>query len=276
MRTDLSSAFLRAHHKKQGGWAGWASLAGGVLGAMNSGGSGGSTTSSSSPWWGQEPSLHMGYANAQGLLERGHNPQTEAMLRARGMSGSPVTQGANNLAGATLRGDYLNSNPFTEGAVKDAMGMARSQINSQFGGGSNFGSSAHQEWLGRGLMNAALPALNQNYENERGRQFAALSQAPALAGLDYQDINAVQQADFMPWNWLNQYTQNISGLPAGGGSQTTPYFTNPVNSALGGALLGNQLYNSYTKNNQPASNQWADWGNMGSSTPFTQSGFADL
>ena len=209
--------------------------------------------STSEPWSAAQPYLQRGFQEAQGILNQGYPADTQALLRARGLYGSPVTQEARNLAGSTLRGDYLNSNPFTQNAAQDAMGMARSQINSQFGGsgGNNFGSSAHQEWLGRGLVNAAMPYFNQNYENERGRQFAAMSQAPSLAGLDYQDINAVQQADFLPWDFLGRYQNIVGGLNQGGGTTATtqPYFSNSANSFLGGALLGNQLYKSFQ---QPA------------------------
>ena len=251
MRTDLSSAFLRSFHKKQGGWAGWAALAGGVIGAVGSNSaakkaSQAQSTTTNTPWSGVQPYLSRGYSGAEGLLNQGYPQDTQALLRARGLFGSPVTQEAQNLAGSTMRGDYLNSNPFLNDSVSQAMGMAKSQINSQFAG-NNYGSSAHQEWLGKGLMNAALPQLSQNYENERGRQFAALSQAPALAGMDYQNLGAMQQADFMPWDWLQRYQQTIGGLQSGGGTSTTqnPYFTNPANSALGGALLGNQVYNQF-------------------------------
>ena len=247
-------------------WAAVAGAAVGVVGSQLSAKKSGNTTAtqSSDPWSGVQPYLTQGYQQASGLLGQGFNPQTQAALRARGLFGSQVGQEANNLSASTLRGDYLNSNPFTEGAAQDAMGMARSQINSQFGSGSNYGSSAHQEWLGRGLVNAAMPYFNQNYENERGRQFAALSQAPALQGMDYQNLSAQQQADFMPWDWLQKYQQTIGGLNSGGGTTTTqtPYFTNPVNSAMGGALLGNQLYNSYTQNNPSVDSSWL--GAMGS------------
>ena len=228
-------------------WIGAAiGAAGGLL--ANSGSKSQNATSTNTPWSGYQPFINQGLADARGWLNEGYPLDTMAAFRQRGMAGSPVNQEANNLAQSTLRGDYLNSNPFTTGAVNDAMGMAQSRINSQFAG-NNFGSSAHQEWLGRGLMNASLPFLNQNYENERGRQFAALSQAPALQGMDYQNLGALQQADNMPWDYLSRYQNIVSGFP--GGSQTsTPYFTNPVNSAMGGAMLGNQLYSQYQ---QPSS-----------------------
>lgn len=245
-------------------WAAVAGAAVGVVGNQLGSKSGGSTTTTNSPWSGTQPYLTGGYRQAEYLLNQGINPQTQGALSARGM-GSQTDQAAQNLATSTLRGDYLNSNPFTQGAVNDAMGMAKSQINSQFAG-NNYGSSAHQEWLGRGLMNASLPYLNQNYENERGRQFAALSQAPALQGMDYQNIQAQQQADMMPFDLLGRYQQVVGGLPSGGGNTTTPYFTNPVNSALGGAMLGNQLYNSYTNNQQP--NNWGMNSQTASSFPW--------
>ena len=258
-------------------WAAVAGAAVGVVGSQLGSKKSGNTTSvqSNDPWSGAVPFINQGLADARGWLSEGYPLDTMAAFRRRGTFGSPVNQEANNLAQSTLRGDYLNSNPFLNDSVSQAMGMAKSQINSQFAG-NNYGSSAHQEWLGKGLMNAALPMMSQNYENERGRQFAALSQAPALQGMDYQNLGALQQADFMPWDFLQRYQNIVSGTGGGTSSTSSPYFTNPVNSALGGAMLGNQLYNSYTKNNQPASNQWADWGNMGSSTPFTQSGFADF
>lgn len=234
----------------------WAAVAGAAVGVVGNqlGSKGGNTTSaqSNSPWGPVQQYWPGSYELANRAANQGYpaSQQSQAMLRARGLAGTPGLQEANNLNTATLRGDYLNSNPFTQGAVQDAMGMAKSQINSQFSG-NNFGSSAHQEWLGRGLMNASLPYLNQNYENERGRQYASMSQLPALQGLDYQNLQALQQADLMPFDFVNRYQ---STLGSGGGGQSTtqtPYFTNPVNSAVGGALLGNQLYNSYTQNQQP-------------------------
>ena len=225
----------------------WAAVAGAAVGVVGNqlGKKGGTTatTQNSAPWEGSAPYLLKGNARASGMLDQTQFPS------------NMVGQEANNLAASTLRGDYLNSNPFLNDSVSQAMGMARSQINSQFGGGSNYGSSAHQEWLSKGLMNAALPQLSQNYENERGRQFAALSQAPALSGMDYQQA-------FAPWDMLGRY-QDIVGNQGGGSSSTqNPYFTNPVNSAMGGALLGNQLYNSYTKNNPSVDTSWL--GAMGS------------
>lgn len=223
-------------------------IAGGLLSSKGSKQAGTTNTiQSNDPWVGAQPYLSQGFGQASGLLGNQDWRATQDALRLRALVGSPVTDAAQNLATSTIRGDYLRSNPFQNETVQDAMGMARSQINSQFGPFSNYGSSGHQEWLGRGLMNAALPYLSQNYENERGRQYAAMAQAPALAGTDYQDLGALQQADFMPWDFLGRYQGIVSGLNPGGGTTTTsqPYFSNPYSGAIGGAMLANQLYNSY-------------------------------
>jgi len=228
--------------------------AGGAIlgGALSSKGSkAGNTTSTNvnTPWAAAQPHLTNAYQHGLNYLNQGlqyDSPDIQARMRQRALAGSPVTTEAQNLATSTLRGDYLNSNPFQTGAVQDAMNMARSQINNQFGL-NNYGSSGHQEWLGRGLMNAALPYLSQNYENERGRQYAAMAQAPALANVDYQDIGALQQAAMVPWSFLGNYSNIINGIPSAAQSSTmqTPYFTNPFSGAIGGALLANQLYNQY-------------------------------
>jgi len=223
-------------------------ILGGVLSSKGSKQAGTTNTiQQADPWSGAQPYLLRGFGAADNLLGNNSQSLSEAALRLRGLGGSPVTGAAQDLATSTMRGDYLNANPFQSGTVQDAMNMAKTQINSQFGPFGNYGSSGHQEWLGRGLMNASLPYLSQNYENERGRQYAAMSQAPALAGMDYQDIAALQQADFMPWDFLGRYQGIVSGLNPGGGttSTQTPYFSNPYSGAIGGAMLANQLYNSY-------------------------------
>lgn len=184
-------------------------------------------TQTSVPWAAAQPYITRGFSDAQGILDRGYQYDPALVNQSK------------QLGLETMRGDYLNSNPFQTGAIQDAMNMARTQINSQFGG-NNYGSSAHQEWLGRGLMNASLPYLSQNYENERGRQYAAMAQAPALFGLE-------QQQNFLPWDFLGRYQGIVSGLNPGGGttSTQTPYFSNPYSGAIGGAMLANQLYQGY-------------------------------
>jgi hypothetical protein len=183
------------------------------------------------------------------------------MAVARANAGSPLTRAAQNQNLATVRGDYLNlgNNP----AVKSAMDSARTQINSQFKG-DNYGNSAHQEWLNKGLLQAAAPF----YQQERGFQQQAIAQAPALAEQDYADISKIgsvgaaqdarsqaevdaqRQSFNAPWENLFNYQRSIAGSGATGGSTSTsgtqPVFSNPLATGLGLASGGLGLYNGLT------------------------------
>jgi hypothetical protein len=169
------------------------------------------------------------------------------MQGQRAIAGNPLNQAAQNENLKTIQGGYtdLSKNP----AAQDAMGMAKSQINGQFSG-DNYGSSAHQEWLSRGLMQAASPF----YESERQRQQGATALAPTLANQDYMDIGqlgaAGQAQDARaqavvddPWNRIFKYQQAVSGTGGGQSTMQQPYFTNPTASVMGGALGGLGLYN---------------------------------
>lgn len=207
------------------------------------------TIQSNEPWAGVQPYLSDLFGKAQNTFQ-GSNPQSaptlqgQGLLYQRALNGNPLNQAAQQQNLATIRGDYTNlaTNP----AAQNAMDMARSQINSQFRG-DNFGNSAHQEWLGRGLMSAASPF----YEAERQRQQAATAMAPGLANQDYTDPNALialgQQQTQAPWDQLFNYQRAISGQ--GGGTSTTqqPYFNNGLGAlgvgggALGGFLMGGPM-----------------------------------
>jgi hypothetical protein len=146
--------------------------------------------------------------------------------------------------------------------VQNALDQVKTNVNSQFSG-DNYGNSAHQEWLSKGMMNAALPIYAQNYQQERGNQMAAMMGSPTLAATDYadisqlgaagqaqeargqQEIQANQQQFYSPWDVLQRYQQGIAGSSAGGTSTTsqqTPYFTNPMANALGLGVGGLALY----------------------------------
>lgn len=161
--------------------------------------------------------------------------------------------------GKTIGGDYLSpdSNPYLKGAVQTALDAAKRGVSGQFTG-ENFGSSANQEWLGRNLANTALPIYAQNYANERGIQQNAIAQAPgmqmantsqlAAAGSAEQaegqrQITGAQQQFYSPWDMLSRLQGTYAGAPGGTTTTNTPYFTNPMASAIGGGIGGLSLYN---------------------------------
>lgn len=223
--------------------------AAGIGALANRGGSGGNTQSSTSsaPWDSAQPYWRdlFGRANTQSYGSQSPlTTQAQQMQQQRALAGNPLNQAAQSQNLATLNGDYLN--PYTKGAVGDVMDMAKGKINSQFNG-DNFGNSAHQEWLGRGLMSASMPYAQQAYDTERQRQMGASALAPTLANQDYFDINQLgavgqQQQDF-PWQQYQRMQGVLSG--AGGGASTTqqPYFINPIANALGMGVGGLGLYN---------------------------------
>lgn len=214
-------------------------------------GSGKTQKVDNAPWKGAQPHLLDIFSRAGGLSQgSGLAPQSPFTMQAqnltakRALSGSPVTDAAQQGILGTMRGDNLN--PYTTGALGDVMDMAKSKINSQFGG-DNFGNSAHQEWLGRGLMSASMPFAQQAHEAERGRQMQAFGMAPALASQDYTDLGMLGQVGAQqdarsqmeldsPWAQLQRYQQLVSG--AGGSTQSQQLSSNPLGSALGGALGG--------------------------------------
>jgi hypothetical protein len=108
---------------------------------------------------------------------------------------NPITAANSRLTTDTLAGNYLrpDSNPYLRDSVNDALGMAKSQINSQFMG-NNFGGSAHSETLGRSLGTVATNAFRQNYDTERQNQIRQSLIAPQVSASGYQDSAAMQQA----------------------------------------------------------------------------------
>lgn len=216
-------------------------ITGGLLGTKQ-----GSTTSTqtSEPWGKAQPYMTDVFRLGQNLYNKNFTSpfttQAQDLTANRALTGSPLMQNAQSQLGSTISGDYLNpySNPFFGGALNQTMGDVTSKINSQFTG-DNFGSSAHQEWLGRGLTNAALPMLSQFYNTERGNQMNALGMAPTYANQDYADLDRLaavgQQQESDPWNDLFKYQQAISGFGNLGGTTTTtqPYSQNNTANTLG-------------------------------------------
>ena len=228
---------------------GTAILGAGALGAASSllgSKKSGNTTATNAPWGPAQQPLHQNMLEAQGLLNNPNQHLTQGVNAQanRALMGNPLNQAAQGNAMQTLQGDFLgpNSNPYLRDTVNQAMGDARSQINSQFAG-DNYGNSAHQEWLTKGLMNQALPMYNQNYQAERQRQMGAQALAPTLANQDYTDISQLQGAGNARWDQLNRAQQIFQGAGGMGGTQSQPYFTNPAASMMGGALGGMALYN---------------------------------
>lgn len=205
---------------------GGALLGGAALGLLGSKGTKQGTTTTTQnaePWKPVQPYL-------LDLFQRGQAASNTPF------SGPRLAPGATDVMGDTIRGDYLtpNSNPFLANYVNDALGLVKSNFAGQYGGqaGSNLGNSGYQEMLTRTLANTALPIYANAYNSERQNQLNAAQLAPSMDAANMQ----------IPFAPLQAYASLLNGNFGGTTKTQQPYFTNPIASAMGGALGGGMLF----------------------------------
>ena len=240
------------------------------------------TTTVNSPWGPQQPYIEDLYEKAKANYATttpayyprptiaGQSANTLEALKMQGdraRRGSLLTPASNAELQKTISGGYLSAdtNPYIKGAVNSALGDVRTMVGSQFGGGSNYGSSANQEWLQRKGVEAAAPIYAQNYESERGRQMQALGYVPQMSQMEYADIDRLanvgaqeeQRAQSLidadrerfdaerdaPGQRLGQYANIVYGTNPGGTQvQTAPKpYRNRGAGIIGGAAAGFQV-----------------------------------
>ena len=234
---------------------------------------GGTTTTKTEPPDYVKPYAQAYLQQAANVANQGYSPYTGARVadftpdqnlgfgytNQVAQNSFPLADQANRSLSDTINGKYLtaDSNPYLKGAVDQALGGVQSQVNSQFAG-NNYGSTAHEQWLGQNLANTALPIYAQNYQNERNNQLQASMYAPGLVNSNIANLNASgqqQQALNQNLNDLgyNEYQTALgfpyqqlntlgSALQATSGYGTTtgpnPYQTNGLAAGLGGAATG--------------------------------------
>ena len=166
----------------------------------------------------QQPYIEAGLEGAQNLYETPRtfyegstvvpfSGPTQAGLTAmenRATAGSPLVTAAQDLTASTMAGDYLSpdSNPYLKSAMDAAtrpMKEAFTQdvmpgISSAFSSGGRYGSGLQGNMQARaaedyltGLGDVGAKMAYSNYADERARQVAAGTAAPAMAELDYLD-----------------------------------------------------------------------------------------
>jgi len=230
------------------------------------GGGGGTvnTVQNSDPWIGAAPYLSSAFQQAYSANNRqpfSYAPSpytTQAQQMTADMATNPnsLTNQANAALGQTISGANLDpaNNPYFAKSVNDALGQAKSAFAGQYGGaaGGNLGNSGYQEGLARTLGNVATNAYsgqyNQNLQNQQQAAITAPSVAfanpSALSGIGNQQEQQQLAAYNSPWSNL----QNLSGILQGANGYGTtnsqsPYYTNPLASAMGAGLGGLALYN---------------------------------
>jgi hypothetical protein len=196
---------------------------------MAGGGGGSSTQTGIDP--SLKPYVEFGLSEGQKLYQ-GAGPQyyqgqtyvspsaaTQTALQAaqtRAVLGSPIQQSAQQEYLSTIQGKGVN--PFLEGALAGANRQATEAytrgvqgLQSKASSMGRYGSNAMgqqvgqaQDVFGRNLAETAGNLAYQSAEAERGRQMAAVANAPAYAQSDYQDIQRLLTAGQAG----EQYTQN--------------------------------------------------------------------
>lgn len=198
-----------------------------------------------------------------------------AALEQRAQAGSPLLGAAQQQLGQTIGGQFLGGNPFFSGAFQPAAQAAQqafqtgtSNLASQASRAGRYGSGAMAGLQGQlantfaqNLANTAGQLAYQNYAAERAAQERATALAPTMAMADYGDIQSLLgagraregylqqalQSDINRFNYmqnlpqqnLTNYLNMVYGFPAGRSTTTqTPYYTNPLATALGTGLLG--------------------------------------
>jgi len=262
-------------------WAAVAGAAVGVVGSQIGNKQSGSSvsTQSNAPWEGLQPYLQdlmwrsQGASNNQSPL----TAQSQNMIANRATAGSPLTGASSDALLKTIQGDYLDptTNPVwgpMSGRIADAYSTGTAaQTDAAFNraGAYGVGNSAYEETVGRNQQSLgdSLSLLAGNiYNQERGKQMTGIGMAPGIAQADYADadrLGAVGQEQ--TWGPLFNYQKLISGQGGGTSTTSSPLYNNPLNAALGGAMVGNQMFGG---SGGATNNQFGDWGNMGSSTPF--------
>lgn len=201
------------------------------------------------------------------------SPQSELALQmteGAALAGSPLVDQAQNLAGSTLRGDFLNAgNPYFQGALDAASRPVISNIQSQFARGGRSGSGANQDVLARALGDMSSKMAYDNFARERAAQERAIGLVPGLREMDFADARRIASvgaardaeaqarlsADIDRFNFgqnvgrqkLGDYASLVRGGTFGGTTTNiSPQFYNPAANylglGLGAASLGSMLF----------------------------------
>lgn len=195
--------------------------------------SGGATTSStkvSYPKWlkkdimygiGQAKSLYANPATPPSLYV-GMDPSRYEFLT--GAAQTDVTNPSTSEYGKTLRGEYLNNNPYLDQVISRSLNDVQGQVGSQFGGSGRFGGGQWASSLADATLGTSAALRNANYQAERDRMGSYLGMEPTvLAAGEYpgsvleEDRALKQEEAYRQFQWpyekLNQLLGSIYGSP---------------------------------------------------------------
>lgn len=216
---------------------------------------------------GQAGSLYGNLDPQYSNLYAGLNPFQQQGINELGAFDPNATNAATGYVSKVLGGDFLNSNPWLDQTFNQGADALQARMGSQFAmAGRDVGPQAGGAFKGataQGLSDLATGIYGGNYQAERDRMGQAAGMAPGLdrasmgGALARLQAGSLQQADQQAqlaeadraanfdydsgWDELSKYLGVVSPLSSGYGTQTQPYFRNPLMGALGGAVAGNSL-----------------------------------
>lgn len=231
---------------------------------MSSGSKAATQTTTSEPPAYIRPFLQEGAEASQNLYRQGgtpvtpFSPQTQQaldMTQARATAGSPINRAAQDYFTKTMSGGFMGQNPYLDKTFNQAALATQNQLASEFAG-SGRSLDASQHLRSEQLNSLANSIYGGDYEAERQRMQSLVPFAGQLASQDYADIGqlanvgaqyedlAREQAG-QPGTALDQYLARLSGYPGGTVTNITPMERNRLAGALGGAMMGNQMYGGW-------------------------------
>ena len=266
---------------------------------MSKGGGNTKTQTTTEPWSGVKPYLLSGYKDAQSLYKQGapgyYGGQSTAPMSSyskqaldgtaqRAAYGSDVTRAAQGQLTKTINGDYLNSNPYLQGAIDAAVrpvteaftGSVMPGIDSNFSSAGRYGSGLQgaayndaNQTLAQQVGDIGTNMSYQNYGDERQRQMQAMLFAPEMAQQDYNDLAMLGQAgqgydqynqnlinadiekynynNNKDFNYLSDYIGLLNGATGSSSMTKAPGQAgmSPLTGALGGALSGASMGSAF-------------------------------
>lgn len=215
-----------------GGFSGLGALIGGGLGAVGGGSRpAGSTTSTTA-----------GTSSSVQDLPDWLKPYVVGNLNAatgvrNGLDTSGIFSSATPELLKTINGGYLTpgSNPYLDQVYNHAAGLVGAGVDSRFEASGRYGSNAHAGSVAEALSGLAGNLYGGAYNAERGRQTTAELAAPTYG-------TGTESAALYPYLAYSGLIPNLrTATGSTTGSETTPYFNNPMGNAASGALLGGIL-----------------------------------
>jgi hypothetical protein len=171
--------------------------------------------------------LNSGLANANAVYGQ-YRPDMDAAIHqiTQNIASPPqYVQDARGELDKTIKGDYVNANPYAEGMAKLIADKTQGGYGATFGASGRSHGGLAALLSGQGTADALGGFYGNLYEGERGRQERAILSAPAFHDDEYTDLKtlfpAVNNTAMGPLQAAGLFGQGVSGLTGSYGTTKT-------------------------------------------------------